>query len=74
MKNQNSEINSFALDSKRASLKYSMSRSLLYKLADEKKINSFSLREAGKIKGKRLFEGASIEAYLRSCSTMGGAQ
>ncbi len=74
MKNQSSEINSFALDSKRASLKYSMSRSLLYKLADEKKINSFSLREPGKIKGKRLFDQSSIEAYLRSCSTMGGAQ
>ncbi len=43
---------------------FGLSRSHLYLLAEQGKIQSVSLRERNKIKGKRLFVTDSIRAFL----------
>lgn len=47
---------------------FSLSRSYLYLLADERKIRSVSIRKPGALKGRRLFDCASIREYLASQS------
>lgn len=45
---------------------FGLSRSYLYKLADERKIRSVSIRRPGALKGRRLFDCASIREFLQS--------
>jgi len=53
-------------DHKQAYALFGLRRSQLYQLSGERKIRSVSLRQPGKIKGRRLFDCASIRDYLRS--------
>jgi len=45
---------------------FGLSRSYLYKLTTQRKIRSVSIREPGALKGKRLFDCASIRTFLGS--------
>ena len=45
---------------------FGLSRSHLYKLCNEGKIKSVSLREENKIKGKRIFVAESIREFLNA--------
>ena len=45
---------------------YGISRSKAYQLANEGKVESVSLREEGQIKGTKLFNVESLEAYINS--------
>ena len=46
--------------------KFGIKRSLLYELAlKDRKIKSVSLRRRGQVRGKRLFDVASIRKFLR---------
>jgi hypothetical protein len=47
---------------------FGFSRSSLYNLASAGSIRSVNIRKPGNIKGKRLFDCASIRAYLNSAS------
>ena len=49
------------------------SRAKLYELAGAGKIRSVSIREPGQIKGTRLFNLASILAYIEKCETAANA-
>ena len=46
---------------------FGFSRAHAYRLAKAGKIRTVNLRESGKLKGRRLFEVASIRALLLSC-------
>jgi len=41
-------------------------QSLAYRLLAERKIRAVSIRQRGRTRGKRLFDVASIRAYLRA--------
>ena len=45
---------------------YSLSRTKIYQLANDKKIVSVSLREPGQTKGTKLFLKSSIDTYIDS--------
>ena len=45
---------------------YGLSRSHLYLLANERKIRSVSIRRTGALKGRRLFDCASIRTFLNA--------
>lgn len=47
---------------------FGLSRSYLYRLADERRIRSVSIRKPGALKGRRLFDCASIRAFLDACA------
>jgi hypothetical protein len=47
---------------------FGLGRSSLYALAGEGRIKSVNLRKPGNIRGARLFDCASIRAYLNSAS------
>ena len=51
--------------------RFGIKRSLAYVLLAEGAIKGVSLRRRGSLKGKRLFDVASVRAYLRA--QMGGA-
>jgi hypothetical protein len=51
-------------DAKIAHGTFGIGKSTLYRLAEEGKIKSSSLRERGKLRGKRLFSFDSIAAYI----------
>jgi hypothetical protein len=51
-------------DHRTASALFGLSRSYLYKLASEHKIRSASLRKQGALKGRRLFDCASIRNFI----------
>jgi hypothetical protein len=53
------------IDVRRANHIFTLSKSTLYRLANEGKIRTCSLRERGKLRGKRLFSTASISALIR---------
>jgi len=53
-------------DHKQAYQFFGLNRSHLYLLSDAGLIRSISLRQPGKIKGRRLFDCASIRAYLQA--------
>lgn len=59
------------VDVKRANHLFSLCKSTLYRLADEGKIRTCSLRDRGKLRGKRLFSTASISALLNSRASGG---
>jgi hypothetical protein len=50
---------------------FGLSRSYLYRLADERRIRSVSIRKPGAIRGRRLFDCASIRAFLDTCANEG---
>ena len=45
---------------------FSLSRASLYRLAEDGKIRSVSIRNRGHIRGRRLFDCDSIRRFLRS--------
>jgi len=51
---------------------FGISKSTLYRLAEEGKIRTSSLKERGKLRGKRLFSLDSIAAFIESRATGGG--
>ena len=53
-------------DHRRCCAMFHISRSTLYALAAEGKIRSVSLCKNGKTRGRRLYDCASIRAYLHS--------
>ena len=55
-------------DHRTARALFGLSRSYLYKLADERRIRSVSIRKPGALKGRRLFDCASIRAFLEACA------
>jgi hypothetical protein len=59
------------VDARRANHLFSLCKSTLYRLADEGKIRTVSLRDRGKLRGKRLFSTASIQLLLESRATGG---
>ena len=50
------------------------SRAKLYEMAGDGKIRSVSIREAGQVKGVRLFELASILTFVECCETEANAK
>jgi hypothetical protein len=53
---------------------FGIGKSTLYRLAEEGKIKWVSLRERGKLRGKRLFNFDSIAAFIEHMATQGGAK
>jgi hypothetical protein len=60
-------------DAKTIARAFGLCRSTLYRLADEGKIRTSSLRERGKLRGKRLFSMDSIAQFIESRATGGEA-
>ena len=58
-------------DARRIAQIYGICKSTLYRLADEGRIRTSSLRERGKVRGKRLFSTDSIAAFIESRATGG---
>lgn len=54
------------VDHKTARILFGLSRSYLYLLAGENKIRSVSIRKPGAIRGRRLFDCASIRNLINS--------
>jgi hypothetical protein len=50
---------------------FGLSRSYLYKLAGQRRIRSVCIRKPGALKGRRLFDCASIRAFLETCASEG---
>lgn len=61
------------LDPKGIQRRFGIGKSTLYRLIDEGKIKSTSLRERGKLRGKRLIFTDSVAAFLESRATGGEA-
>lgn len=55
-------------DHRTARALFGLSRSTLYNLAGERKIHSVSIRKPGALKGRRLFDCASIREFIASQS------
>ncbi|MDZ4403896.1 hypothetical protein [Prosthecobacter sp.] len=53
-------------DHRTARALFGLSRSHLYILAGERKIRSVSIRKKGALKGRRLFDCASIREFLQA--------
>ena len=47
---------------------FGLSRSYLYKLAEQGHIRSVAIRKPGAVKGRRLFDCASIRTFLENCA------
>lgn len=58
-------------DVKTVHARFGISKSTVYRLADEGKIRTASLRERGMQRGKRLFSLDSIAAFIESRATGG---
>ncbi len=54
------------LDARGVEARFSIRRSLLYELHNGGHIKSVSLRRKGQVRGKRLFDVASVRSFLRS--------
>lgn len=61
------------IDAKLAKKIFSIGRTTLYELAAAGRIKTSSLRQRGKLRGKRLFSYDSIKAHIESCATGGEA-
>jgi hypothetical protein len=59
------------LDAKGVEARFSIRRSLLYELHYGGHIKSVSLRRRGQLRGKRLFDVASLRAFLNSRTEAG---
>ncbi len=57
-------------DHRTARALFGLSRSYLYNLANERKIRSVSIRKPGAVKGRRLFDCASIRAFLKASTVI----
>jgi hypothetical protein len=53
-------------------VRWGIKRSLAYQLLNDGKIRGVSLRRRGQTRGKRLFDVASVRAFLRSQMEGGG--
>jgi hypothetical protein len=62
------------LDAKRITQIYGLGKSTLYRLAEEGKIRTSSLKERGKQRGKRLFSVDSVSAFIEGRATGGTAK
>jgi hypothetical protein len=60
-------------DARAVQSRFGICKSTLYRLSEDGKIRSSSLRERGKLRGKRLFSMDSIAAYIESM-TIGGEE
>jgi Helix-turn-helix domain len=54
------------LDVDQVRIYFGIKQSLLYRLLSEGKIRAVSIRQRGKTRGRRLFDVASIRAFLNS--------
>jgi Helix-turn-helix domain len=54
------------LDVDQVRIYFGIKQSLLYRLLAENKIRAVSIRQRGKTRGRRLFDVASIRAFLNS--------
>ena len=59
------------IDCRRVKSLFTISRSTVYRLAEEGKIKTVSLKERGNIRGKRLFSYDSLSQWLNSRATGG---
>jgi len=59
------------IDARRANHLFTICKSTLYRLADEGKIRTSSLRERGKLRGKRLFSTVSLQNFINSRASGG---
>jgi len=59
------------VDIRRANHIFTLCKSTLYRLSDEGEIRTCSLKERGKLRGKRLFSTDSIVSYLESRASGG---
>lgn len=59
------------IDAKLAKQLFSLSRTTLYELVAAGRIRTVSLRERGKLRGKRLFSYDSIKEFLEKRATGG---
>lgn len=62
------------VDAREAKRLFSLGKTTLYALANDGKIRTCSLRERGKLRGKRLFSYDSIKQHIESRATGGEAQ
>ena len=53
-------------DHRTARALFGLSRSYLYRLAAERRIRSVSIHKPGALKGRRLFDCASIRAFIQA--------
>lgn len=53
-------------DHKTVKVLFNLSRSFIYRLASENKIRSVSIRKPGALKGRRLFDCASIRRFIEA--------
>lgn len=58
-------------DAKDVRTRFGICKSTLYRLCEEGKIRTSSLRERGRKRGKRLFSTDSIAAYIESLASGG---
>ena len=58
-------------DIKAMHARFGIGKTTAYRLADEGKIRTSSLRERGKLRGKRLFSFDSVAAYIERMATRG---
>jgi hypothetical protein len=61
------------IDARRANHIFTLCKSSLYRIAAEGKIRTASLKDRGKLRGKRLFSTDSIVSYLESRASGGDA-
>lgn len=59
------------IDANAARTIFTLSRATLYRLAEAGKIRTTSLRERGKLKGRRLFSYDSLSRFMESRATGG---
>jgi len=59
------------IDARRANHLFTICKSTLYRLADEGKLRTSSLRERGKLRGKRLFSTVSLQNLIESRASGG---
>ncbi|MES2659171.1 MAG: helix-turn-helix domain-containing protein [Verrucomicrobiota bacterium] len=68
---QNSQLTPEWADAKAIRTLYGICKSTLYRLADEGKIRTSSLKERGMLRGKRLFSCSSVNAYIEKMASGG---
>lgn len=54
------------VDAKNATKLFGLSRSYLYKLRDEGRITAVCIRRPGNVRGRRLFDAASLRSFIQS--------
>ncbi len=54
------------VDARNATRLFGLSRSYLYRLRQEGKIKAVSIRRPGNVRGRRLFDAASLRSFIQS--------